>query len=470
MANKYASDLPLPGGVEQYFDTLTTLLRRVNETPMKQEQLAETISEVCPNARKSTAIGMYISLISRMGFWSSKEDVFKPTPEGHALLEKADCDPSAAKLAILETKIRDVSGYDTVFGTLQKGPATFDVVDSELKTKLNVDWKSKNQTMFRLNWLRSLGYVVREGHDYKLTDAGNGVLANGLIPPTKPEPGGEDDGDSGSPPPQHPSPLSTEAMAIADAIQKAAIAGGDGSELEVATAKAFEFLGFSVQLISGSGNPDIVATALMGENTYRVLVETKSRSSGTISQNDVNFNALTEHKLKASADYVVIFGADFGGGNLEKWAAEQTFRLLRAEELRQVLLAHAEAAIPLDRMRELFLGGGSTDEGTLSSLLADSESASQLMSLCRQVYDAILNHQDEEATLTEDSLYYILGGAHSIQAINVTTELLQSDLLCALGQTDSGSLFCRLSPKTLADRLQQIRNVIGNSTDSGESK
>ena len=81
----------------------------------------------------------------------------------------------------------------------------------------------------------------------------------------------------------------------------------------------------------------------------------------------------------------MVLGADFSGGNLEKWAQEQGVRLLRAEELRQVLVAHAEGVIALDRLEALFRGGGSTDEAVLSETLAESEHTVQVMSLARLV-------------------------------------------------------------------------------------
>jgi hypothetical protein len=401
-----------------------------------------------------------------MGLWSFKDDAFRLTPEGKALLDKEDTDSFAAKRSILDVKLRDVAGYDVLLSTLKQGPASFDDADSTLKQAMNVDWKSKNQTMFRLNWLRSLGYVAKDGHEYSLTPAGQSVVANGFdaSKTDKELTKGSEGTDNSKPTP----PLVAKATALADAVEAASKIGGDGSELEKATAEAFQFLGFNVQLISGSGNPDVIATAPMGSDTYRALVETKSRSSGTVHQNDVNFNALNEHKIKANADFVMVFAADFGGGNLEKWACEQKVRLLRVEELRQILLAHAEAAIPLDRLKDLFIGGGSTDEGTLSGILADSELSGQLMSLCRQVFDAVLAHQSEEATLNEHSLFYILGGAHSIHAIQATTSLLQSGLIAALGRGEDGSLYCRLSRRTLSERLQQIQEVIGGFTDKAE--
>ncbi|MCH8047310.1 MAG: restriction endonuclease [Planctomycetes bacterium] len=465
MNHKYASDMPLPGGVEQYFDTLVTLLRRVSKDAMCQAQLTQTVIEVCPKASKSTAINMYINLVSRMGLWSSKDDVFRLTAEGESLLELADSDPAEARLTILKRKLSDVAGYDHLLCFLADGPTTFDQLDAQIKQRLNANWKSKNQTTFRLNWLRSLGYVSKNGHEYGLTEVGSQMLASGGV---EIEMSGDGDkkGKRSIKHREPPSLLVSRATDIADRIKKAATVGGDGKELENATAEAFELLGYSVQVISGPGNPDVVSTAVMGEDTYRLLIETKSRSSGVVNQNDVNFNALNQHKAKANADFVLVLATDFSGGNLEQWASEHQVRLLRVEEICKVLLAHAEAAIPLDSLRELFVGSGSTDESALSAILADAETSVQLMALCRDVYDAVFNYQDEEATLNEHSLYYILGAAHSIRSICATTELLHSGLLAALGRTDNGGLFCRLSHRTLSDRLCQIKDVIGGRPDA----
>jgi hypothetical protein len=463
MTTKYASDLPLPGGVEQYYETLVELLRRVGKQPMYQEQLAETVIDVCPNSSSSTAINQYISLISRMGFWSVKDDTVRLTPDGNALLDKHDDDPSAAKRSVLTMKLRDVSGYDVLLTALKQGPISFDHADSTLKKALNVDWKTKNQTMFRMNWLRSLGYVTKDGHDYSLTPSGQSLVASGFPPSIVTPPGNGPTKVIVVKKP--PSALIAKATSLADAVEKGARTGGDGSALEQATADAFEFLGFDVQLIGGSGNPDVVATAPMGSNTYRAIVETKSRSNGTVIQNDVNFNALNEHKVKSNADFVLILAADFSGGNLEKWACDHKVRLFRVEEVRQILFAHAEAMIPLDRLRDLFVGGGSTDESTLSAILADSEVSAQHMKLCGEVFGAVLAHQTDEATLNEHALFYILSGAHSIQAIRATASLLQSGLIGALGRAEDGSLYCRLSRRTFSERLRQIQEAIADPAD-----
>jgi hypothetical protein len=333
-----------------------------------------------------------------------------------------------------------------------------DELHEHLKDSLDVDWKSKNQTSFRVNWLRSLGYVEKEGTEYKLTSEGrsstNKMIANG--------------GGSGTvhPPIQPPidkvfqSPLTERALEIADWLDNVAVAGGDGKEFEQATEAAFKFLGFDSQLISGSGNPDVLATAMMGERTYRVLIDSKSRTSGIVQQNDVNFQVLDKQKQNASAEYVVVVAAGFAGGNLVEFAAKSNVRLLTTSEMRELLIAHSDSVFPLDVLRPLFHGGGTTDEGVLSEILTSAESKSEVMLLARKVFSAVKDFQDKAGALHTDSLYYVLKCEHSLATIRLTVDFLKSDLIGALGETERGSLYTRVSPATLTNKLMQITRMM----------
>ena len=470
MTKKYASDLPLPGGVEQYFATLVQLLRRVRENPCSHEELVTWVRETFPNASQATAINGYIGLVSRMGLWASKDDQIRLTPAGSDIVEKAESSESDARRAVIEIKLSEVEGYDALLRRMLKGEQSFDDLDCDLKAAIGADWKSKNQTMFRINWLRSLGYATKNGRTYVLTEQGQ-ALARSLGEPEKkqPIPPVVDPDDGPTPVPAHQGELACRAAEISDRIEKAATMGGDGSELEQATAEAFTLFGYLTQVIGGSGNPDVLATAQMGDASYRVLVETKSRSGGVVHQNDVNFHALKEHKTKASADHAVVVGADFSGGNLEKWAAENGVRLMRTEELRQLLLAHAEAVLPLDSLRELFAGGGSLDEAVLSEVLTESENTALAMTLARQVYDAVRRHQDQEGVLNAHSLFYILGGQSPIPSIEMTIRLLQSDVIGAIGQSDKGSLYTRLAPAVLDAKLAQLARVMRADSPSSRT-
>ncbi len=457
MTDKYASEWPLPGGVDQYFETLIALLRHVGDKPIQHDALMDFVFETYPNTRGSTAVKIYLDYVSRMGLWQITDGQVRLTTEGSKLIERADTRAVAAKRTIFEIKRQSIAGYDEILKLLKDKELSMDDLDAQLKVAIGANWKSKNQTMFRSNWLRSLGFMEHDGRDYRLTAAG-ATIARELFGAAKE---GEEIAPPVTPPVARPlKPLVAKAVDLADQMDKAAVKGLDGADLEKLTADAFALLGFEAQVISGPGNPDVVLTAPMGEGGYRALVDAKSRSSGCVQQNDVNFNALNEHKAKVSADYVMVLGADFSGGNLEKWAQQHQVRLLRVDELRQVLVAHAEGVIALDRLEVLFRGGGSTDEAVLSQTLAESEHTAQAMSLARFVYDAVRAHQDAEGALNAHSLFYILRQEYPVQAIQAAVEFLRSDLIGALGATQKESLYTRLTPLTLENRLAQLDDAL----------
>ncbi len=286
-ANKYASEYPLPGGVEQYFDTLVAILRYIRDNNVTPDDLSKWMFDSFPNASGQIAVNGYIATLSRLRLWSQQDDLFRLTPEGTAVVNNAESDPGEARRMVIEIKYRDFLGYDVLFRLLREGPQTLDGIHEHLKQALAVDWKSKNQTTFRVNWLRSLGYVEKDGRDYKFTNDGKAIFeklndkaATSVTVPTSPL--------AGTGTVDH-SPLAKRATEIADRLDKMAMAGGDGKDFEEATEAAFKFLGFETQLISGPSNPDVLATALMGEKTYRVLIDSKSRSSGIVQQSEGAF-------------------------------------------------------------------------------------------------------------------------------------------------------------------------------------
>jgi hypothetical protein len=463
-ANKYASEYPLPGGVEQYFETLVALLSYIRDNNVTADDLSNWMFNTFPNASGQIAVNGYIATVNRLGLWLEQESIIRLTPEGTAVVTKAESDPAEARRIVIDIKHRDFLGYDALFRLLSEGPQTLDHVHEHLKEALAVDWKSKNQTAFRVNWLRSLGYVEKDGKEYRLTNTGKTTFQNlngqaettVSIPALPSEKIGE----------VVLSPLVKQANDIAVRLDKLALVGGDGKEFEEATEAAFKFLGFETQLISGSGNPDVLATASMGDKTYRVLIDSKSRTSGVVQQNDVNFLVLEKQKQNASAEYVVIVGADFAGGQLEEFATKKQVRLLRTSELREVLLAHAESALPLDVLRPLFQGGGATDEGVLSEILTSAESKSEVMLLARKVFAAVKEFQDKAGAIHTDSMYYILKCEHSLPTIKLTVDFLKSDLIGALGETERGSLYTRVSPITLTNKLLQITRMMDLSEQS----
>lgn len=175
-SNKYASEYPLPGGVEQYFDTLVALLRYIRDNNVAPDDLSKWMFDTFPNASGQIAVNGYIATLSRLGLWLQQDNSIRLTPEGTTVVTTADSNSAEAQRIVIKIKHRDFMGYDVLFKLLGEGPRSLDCIHEHLKEALAVDWKSKNQTAFRVNWLRSLGYVAKDGKEYRLTDAGNATF------------------------------------------------------------------------------------------------------------------------------------------------------------------------------------------------------------------------------------------------------------------------------------------------------
>jgi len=357
---KFGSEYPLPGGVENYFDTLLALLRFVRDHDVTGDGLTDWFNTTT-GATGQAAVSGYVSSLGRLGIWTHQDEKIKLTQIGITVVTSADEDMESACKLVVGLKCKLIAGYDHLFTLLASGDQSTESMHAALQSALSVDWKTKNQTAFRINWLRSLGCVERDGRLFRLTIQGKSIYQGllGSAPVKKPN---STSGTVAS----TATALERQAIKIGGALKQCSTAGGDGKEFEEATAAAFAFLGFETQLISGSGNPDVLATAPMGEKSYRVLIDSKSRTSGTVQQNDLPYPALQKQKQNANADYIVVVGPGFAGGQLAEFAQQLKIRLITADELRDLLLAHAKSAFPLDLLKPLFEGGGLLDEGVLS--------------------------------------------------------------------------------------------------------
>lgn len=130
--------------------------------------------------------------------------------------------------------------------------------------------------------------------------------------------------------------------------------GNESKAFEVTVGKAFRFMGFDTDHLGGSGQTDVIAYArLAPADRYRVIVDAKSSSNGTIAESAVNFDVLKDHKRKHSADHVVVVAPDFANRQKD-WAANNGVVLLRADDLAAILKQHAIRPISLVDLRDTF--------------------------------------------------------------------------------------------------------------------
>jgi len=74
---------------------------------------------------------------------------------------------------VVDALRRRVLGFEELLSMLTEGqPLSLMEVHKSLLERCNLDWKTQTQTMYRLNWLISLGYVGKEHGKYYLIEKG----------------------------------------------------------------------------------------------------------------------------------------------------------------------------------------------------------------------------------------------------------------------------------------------------------
>jgi hypothetical protein len=130
--------------------------------------------------------------------------------------------------------------------------------------------------------------------------------------------------------------------------------GNESQAFEATICRAFQYLGFQAEHLGGSGQTDVIATAeLAPMDRYRVIVDAKSSSNGSVPESAVNFDALRDHKRKHKADYVIVVAPDFAN-RLKNWSVENDVILLQASELAKIIENHSNTPISLTDLRDTF--------------------------------------------------------------------------------------------------------------------
>ncbi len=135
----------------------------------------------------------------------------------------------------------------------------------------------------------------------------------------------------------------------------------DWKALERAVTEALEYLGFVVEYISGSGEPEGVAEAPLTQGRrnarrrYTFTYDAKSSKTGRASNGDVRVSGLLRHKEKHDADHVLVVAPDYERGALDEECEKHKITPMRSADLSRLLLLQATLGpIDLERFRGVF--------------------------------------------------------------------------------------------------------------------
>ena len=210
---------------------------------------------------------------------------------------------------------------------------------------------SNGEIRVRLGFLQDAGLVARvDWQRFRITTAGKNfasilTLQQDVSETTLEEANGGIES----------APRSGDVLAeIVEELKSFSEDGNESKAFEAAISRAFRFLGFHTDHLGGSGQTDVLAVAeLTAKDRYRLIIDAKSSSNGTIPESAVNFDVLRDHKRKHKADYVIVVAPDFAN-RLKDWAVENDVVLLQAVDLARILERHSSTPIPLVELRDTF--------------------------------------------------------------------------------------------------------------------
>lgn len=195
--------------------------------------------------------------------------------------------------------------------------------------------------------------------------------------------------------------------------------------LEQSVAAALALLGFETEVIGGSGNTDVLAIAPLGVDRYTMVVDAKSTSGGRVSEHQINWVSLRDHREANRADFVVVVGPDFSSGQLRDRATDFSVCLLTTTELAELVRRQAETPVSLTELRPLF-------------------AASPLARAALEVVDAAAERRTRRMRLIERIL-------HTIGDYN----RLKPDLVLATPETLFGLMLRDLDENVSIEEIQQ---------------
>lgn len=193
-------------------------------------------------------------------------------------------------------------------------------------------------------------------------------------------------------------PQRTPAMEIAEGLERTALDpaadnGAPGSAFEDFIQRAFAYMGFESQRISGSGDTDVLVKWRDSGGLLRVgIVDGKSTSSGKISHNNVSDIALETHKEKHAADYVAIVAPAFSGDTIRNTASARNWSLIAAGDLGR--LVHISSSFGLRPWEIATVLDGEQGKAELEDLVRNRERE-------REVIATVLTRLREEAQAGE---------------------------------------------------------------------
>lgn len=126
--------------------------------------------------------------------------------------------------------------------------------------------------------------------------------------------------------------------------------------------QAFTVLGFKAEWLGGSGKTDILIQAPTSPRfSYTVAADAKSTYSGGITDGQVNFDTIVDHRKIHSTNYSIVIGREFQGERIVERAEKHKVALIDIDLLESLIKRHIDVPLKSDSYRKIFSQSGIVD-------------------------------------------------------------------------------------------------------------
>jgi hypothetical protein len=253
-----------------------------------------------------------------------------------------------------------------------------------------------------------------------------------------------------------------EVKSVVERLKQTQLKSDSPTEFEEAIRDAFSSIGFEAELIGGSGDTDVLLTANIGQESFKVNVDGKTSRSGKIIDRQIDWISLRDHRRKNKTDFVVVVGPSFSGGNLEERANEYDVSLLKTEHLMKLVEAHAKFPFTLTELRDLFTGRGDRSS-QLEDLLTQNLSRRNLLEQFKVIIEEMHSLQDRLGYFTFDSL----AGREKIEELEIEPDdieyiisLLKLPFINGVKEISENRYILTIKTRDIANIFQEISNLL----------
>ncbi|AXX31224.1 hypothetical protein APASM_3859 [Actinosynnema pretiosum subsp. pretiosum] len=238
--------------------------------------------------------------------------------------------------------------------TLMSGAARASEITKALASSYATIRLSRDEVTRRLAFLSEAGLVERLGNSIRRTALGAAFAGSVPLLATALEPQAADRADVVS------AASRADVLRLRERLVETSVDSGNFKRFEETLVEAFRALGVDVERHGGAGRTDLLVSLWVSPTEQiRIAVEAKTDGGGVVTEQDVKFDALAEHRTLHDARVTLLVGPGFSN-RLVQWAADKDVVLVTAVQLADMLARHAGAPLYPHEFMAL-LGDGDDD-------------------------------------------------------------------------------------------------------------